>query len=1045
MGKKRIADLLKTLDNQEIYSLHLAALMGRTFFLDHVLEISDIRASKFLRLLDRLIDQGLVREQAGNFREKYYFKNKTELAAILKPLTREEKKKYLHNIVSYLEKDLQKNEDRAPLLADIYLKLRTEENDLRFLKRAADLLSNAHRTIEALALYKDVIDQLLKKDRDSTENSLLLSCVIAYAPIAINRCSAEEILPVLRESISISRHTGNSRSNSLLEICMGRLLQSIGKGDEAYIHYQEGWRFAEELGDKDLLRDVSKNYALSLFWQGKISEAISIYERTLGNLEEISTELRDLWAYLMLAYCYGIKGQVSRGVGLAEAVRERALSRGYLRSQSFAHAVIAHILLEARKISDAKPHIEKALEIGDKTGSSLALWMAKPCKAYELYSRGDLHRAKEFLESAISHAKSLGQVYSPSPLIIEILWALHTSEHEPIKDHSFFSEVERLMSWSNIYMQGASLRYLALAKKREGRSRKEIEGLLRESRSLLAEAGAEVELSRTEIELCRLYLESDNLPAAKESCKLAYRKMCKVDDHLFPSELLFLVHKKKKEQPLFDGISKLGVLSQNWADQNDFLGKVIGVLTDMFAAERGVILLTKEKAPRCSFKVAAARNFSPEELNQFKKGPLYDLLQKSMKENQILITSPGKDIIKPPVDSMHNSSIACVPMKIGDSINGVIYMDNRLIKGLFSRKDILAMTAIGNIVGMAIENSHLHRQIRGLQDRLKTDPEYSEQFELAQLSNHIIGNSAVIRKVMKLVRKVASSDATVFISGETGVGKELIARSIHLLSQRADKPFVTVNISALSEGLIESELFGHEKGAFTGAVRDKPGRFEMANKGTIFLDEIGDLSVEAQVKLLRVLQEGEFERVGGTRTLRSDFRLIVATNRDLRMEISKGKFRIDLFYRLDIFPITIPSLKDRPKDIPLLATYFTKNYAMQHRKNIRIPDHEMRKLIAYTWPGNIRELKHVIERSVILSENGDLRIPDLTNHQIPPEPENAQGEVLLSLDEIQRTHILSVLGHVKWRIRGEKGASKILGLKASTLEARMKKLGIMRR
>ena len=303
----------------------------------------------------------------------------------------------------------------------------------------------------------------------------------------------------------------------MLEICMGRLLQSQGKGEEAHIHYQEGWRVAEELGDKCLLRDVSKNYALSLFWQGRISEAISIYERTLGNLEEISTELRDLWAYLMLAYCYGIKGRVSRGVGLAEAVRERALSRGYLRSQSFAHAVIAHILLGARKISDARPHINRALEIGEKTGSSLALWMAKPCKAYEFYSKGDLHRAKELLESAILNAKSLGQVYSPSPLIIEILWALHSSGHEPIKGYSFFSEVERLMVWSNIYMQGASLRYLALARKREGRSLEEIEGLLRESRNLLAEAGAEVELSRTEIELCRLYLESDNLPAAKKS------------------------------------------------------------------------------------------------------------------------------------------------------------------------------------------------------------------------------------------------------------------------------------------------------------------------------------------------------------------------------------------------------------------------------------------------------------------------------------------------------------------------------------------------
>ena len=225
----------------------------------------------------------------------------------------------------------------------------------------------------------------------------------------------------------------------------------------------------------------------------------------------------------------------------------------------------------------------------------------------------------------------------------------------------------------------------------------------------------------------------------------------------------------------------------------------------------------------------------------------------------------------------------------------------------------------------------------------------------------------------------------------------------------------------------------------------KPGRFEMADGGTIFLDEIGDLSIEVQVKLLRVLQEGEFERVGGTQTIRSDFRLIAATNRDLRDMVARGDFRSDLFYRINSFPIEIPPLRERQKDIPPLATHFMKKYATKNMKNIkRINNHEMKKLLEYSWPGNIRELEHIIERSVILSEDDTLIIPTFEPYYPPIQAEDESQTELLSLAEIERKHIINVLNHVKWRVRGEQGAAKVLGLKPSTLEFRMKKLGINR-
>jgi formate hydrogenlyase transcriptional activator len=279
------------------------------------------------------------------------------------------------------------------------------------------------------------------------------------------------------------------------------------------------------------------------------------------------------------------------------------------------------------------------------------------------------------------------------------------------------------------------------------------------------------------------------------------------------------------------------------------------------------------------------------------------------------------------------------------------------------------------------------------------------------------------------------------ITGETGTGKELIARAIHNLSVRKDKPLVKVNCAAIPSGLIESELFGHEKGAFTGALTKKMGRFEIADKGTIFLDEIGELPLDLQSKLLRVLQEGEFERVGGTQTFKVNVRVIAATNRDLEQLSKGGQYRPDLYYRLNVFPIHLPPLRERDGDIPMLVQFFVRKFATNFSKKIdKIPERMMAALQRYPWPGNIRELEHVIERAVILSEGPALEPIDWLS-----QSDSRGGPAkTMTLEEMERQHILDVLEQTNWRVSGDKGAAKILGLNPTTLEARMKKLGISR-
>src|ERR1700723_3179777 len=328
--------------------------------------------------------------------------------------------------------------------------------------------------------------------------------------------------------------------------------------------------------------------------------------------------------------------------------------------------------------------------------------------------------------------------------------------------------------------------------------------------------------------------------------------------------------------------------------------------------------------------------------------------------------------------------------------------------------------------------------LRTVKIRLLNEPSHFEgAFE------GIVGQSPALRLVLQLVETVAPAGSTVLLLGETGTGKELIARAIHHRSQRRSRAFAKLNCAAIPSGLLESELFGHERGAFTGAITQKTGRIEVADQGTLFLDEIGDIPLELQPKLLRVLQEREFERLGSTRTQKVDVRIVAATHRDLEGMILEKLFRSDLYYRLNVFPVCVPPLRERPEDIPLLVHHFVQQAARQMRKTIdTIPQETMEALTRYRWPGNIRELENVIERSVILSPGPVLRLsPRDLNSRVPPD---RSADRYQTLEEVERNHILRTLKETRWILSGPTGAASRLGLNRSTLYFRMKKLGVAR-
>jgi formate hydrogenlyase transcriptional activator len=399
-------------------------------------------------------------------------------------------------------------------------------------------------------------------------------------------------------------------------------------------------------------------------------------------------------------------------------------------------------------------------------------------------------------------------------------------------------------------------------------------------------------------------------------------------------------------------------------------------------------------------------------------------------------------------------SICCLPLISRNRAIGVLVL-GRLRDDAFRQADISFLSQIANQIALAVENALVYREIRELKEQLSKEKLYLEDEIRTEMNfAQIIGNSASLRRVLKGVGTVAPTDSTVLIYGETGTGKELIARAIHDLSPRSSKPFVKLNCAAIPTGLLESELFGHEKGAFTGAIAQRIGRFEVANGGTIFLDEIGEIPLELQTKLLRVLQEREFERLGSSRTLRTDARLIAATNRDLETMVSEQKFRSDLFFRLNVFPVHVPPLRERQGDIPLLVRHFTQQFSRRMKKAMEtIPSATMDALCRYHWPGNIRELQNVIERAVIVSvgpalsvDVGDLKFPKVSHPEERAAAPNSttNGALHSVLEKTERQQILKALAQSNWIVAGPNGAAALLGINRSTLQVRIRKLGISR-
>ncbi len=457
-----------------------------------------------------------------------------------------------------------------------------------------------------------------------------------------------------------------------------------------------------------------------------------------------------------------------------------------------------------------------------------------------------------------------------------------------------------------------------------------------------------------------------------------------------------------ESRELLRGLFEISQTISQMQDPEQLLRKVMDVAVETVGAERGFLVL---REGREDVHCAVAHNISEEGASRIRRPPQSIVNQVLQTGQPVLSTDAALDERFSASESVLDAqvrSVACVPLIVRGQVRGAIYVDSLTGRGRFDQQTLLFLTAFASHAGIALENAKLYASLREenrlLREQLRTEYDFSE----------IVGNSPALREVFEILPEVSASDASVLIEGESGTGKELVARAIHQNSRRRHRPFVTVFCSSLAESLLESELFGHTRGAFTGANENKVGLFETANRGTLFLDEIGEIGPQIQVKLLRFLQSGEYRRVGDTRVRHSDVRIVAATNKVLADEVRAGRFREDLYYRLNVIHISLPPLRERKEDIPLLADHFLRKYAKRSPKKILGFTREAyAALRAYPWPGNVRELENAVERAIVLAKSeyitpADLRLEPLRDVELV-------GDTERTLEDVQRDHVLRVL------------------------------------
>jgi transcriptional regulator with GAF, ATPase, and Fis domain len=905
--------------------------------------------------------------------------------------------------------------------------------------RAGHYCLERNMPVDAAAYYRMALKAMAAVELDPSEQRDFIDATIGLCTCRDTELSKIIQRKFLTQALEFCGPVEDPVRMVRLRVLIAKTFIKTARSDEAAKHLDLAWKM---LANHDLPNDIRIQVALAnselLFWQGFIDKAIERYESVLGNHEELPPDVETLKSSIRLGWTYGLAGETARAVGLIRAVRRKARELDAPDLERYASLILVVVLAEAGRIKEGEAFLEEIFNLPEALLDPYTLWPGNGKRAYFAYCRGEYEKAFEYQKQAYENSKALGTPHHRGPDNLEIMLGLE--ERGLVHpEWNFEADTKRLLSWPDIYMQGVAHRFLALKKFKQNGPLSEIKADLKSSISLLTRAGAKIELSHAKILLARIRIREERSSAAEKLLKSAWEVLAKVNPNLFPKDLKPYLDRSSKNALWVASLLSVGDALSSLRSRDALLRQIVKQAMRIAGAERGAIFLRQEQA----LKMVASRNIEAAEISSAAFADRMELIQTVFDAGAETVRNQG--ICNPEGAGSPGAAgwTAVFPVRLKARVLGVIFMDSELAGMPLPEDEISLLRIISNQAAVALENMEAYEEIIDLNSYLEAETQfYREAIEQGPLATQMIGRSEPFKKMLNLINQVAPSDTTVMITGETGVGKDLVAQTLHQNSNRAAGPFIPVNVVSLSPELIASELFGHEKGAFTGASQTRKGRFELAGEGTLFLDDIDAFSLDIQAKMLRVLETKEFERVGGTRTLKTRFRLVAASNRNIEELVERGLFRSDFYYRLNVFPIHIPPLRERSEDIPALARYFMRMFGKKFGKRFdTISKRDLQTLIDYHWPGNIRELRHVIERAVLLSRSGRLVIPPLASSHPAICGEN---EKILPLRKMEARHIIKALSRCRGKVSGKGGAAELLEVKPTTLYSMMKRLGIER-
>ena len=1023
-------------DDAQLFSY--AALFEGDFSIDWLTDLTQDKPSQILSTLEKGIQEGWLKKKGPG---AFGFADKDKQQSFAAFLESKEKANQYRRIVDLLLRELPDTDEKAQVLAPYLLKISNDPKSADWLLKAGDQGLSTFQTEEALQCYSKVLNDLTGvggKDADR----IFTEATITYSKLSMARHDTQKVMAFIQEAIVRAERSNNQYWQTILQMHLAKNEWLRGHHRRAFQLFEKGWARAKEIENPKLLRTAKAFRIFFFWWQGRYQEAVQTYEQTVPDVEKFPQSRFPLLASMMAGLCYALCGQITQGLGMLDAIRTHCQKKGDRYAALYAKHTIGGIMLIIGRLDEAIRILEECHAAAIREHINWIMIITKFQLSSAYYQKKEDKRAIAYLQDFFLQSKQVHVQLPPGNDLLEFGWAMQQRQLPKLPSIELENVIRKSIRGEDICSKGVAYRYQALLKKQRGFSPEKIVKSLNLSMRWLEESGFRIEQARTQLELARQYLSFKNKGKAREMATSAYKILASINEELFPDDLRHLIKDSPQRQNLLNEILQMGQEAVTIRDNRELVQHVISNVNRITGAERGAIFLWNAGTYSPKLELRASKGLTTDEVD----ADTFHSSRQMINE----VAGTGKGCIKGKSKGGNGGSRLgnaiqsriCVPMIIRDKVVGVLYHDNRLLSSAFKESDLQLLAYFAAFAAIALDNSEEYAKMRRQSQKLWQEKLYYEQ---EQLNGHhfkeIVGESAVIKGVLSQVNQVAGTETTVLILGQTGVGKELVARAIHRHSPRSEMPLIRVHCSALPESLVPSELFGHEKGAFTGATHRRIGRFELANKGTLFLDEIGDLSPEVQVRLLRVLQTKEFERVGGTETISSDFRLVAATNRNLEDEVKAGNFRADLFYRLNVFPIYVPPLRERLDDIPLLAHYFLSSYSKKMGKTFeRIDAGEMRKLFGYEWPGNVRELENVIERGTILNSGPAFQVPELTaNH-----PESASPKGVATLKEVEQRHIIWVLQKTGWKVRGPAGAAELLKMPPSTLETKIKKLGIKR-